>query len=72
MAVFALIHGARDVGHRVEAELREGGHQTVAPDLPIEDDDADLDRYADVVVDAIGEQSDVVVAQSFGGYVARR
>jgi len=44
---------------------------TVAPDLPIEDDEADLGAYADVVVEAIGDRSDaVVVAQSFGGYVA--
>jgi pimeloyl-ACP methyl ester carboxylesterase len=43
----------------------------VAPDLPIEDDTAGLSAYAGVVVDAIGDQRDVVVvAQSFGGYVA--
>jgi len=74
MATFALIHGAGDVGwywHLVEAELRDRGHETVAPDLPIEDDSAGLSRYADVVVDAIGGRPDVVVvAQSFGGYVA--
>jgi alpha/beta hydrolase family protein len=63
MATFAFIHGAGDVGwywHLVEAELRAHGHETLAPDLPIEDDAAGLSRYADVVV----------VAQSFGGYVA--
>ena len=41
MATFAFIHGAGDVGwywHLVEAELRARGHETVAPDLPIEDD----------------------------------
>ena len=74
MATFAFIHGAGDVGwywHLVEAELRRSGHDTVAPDLPIEDDTAGLSRYADVVVDAIGRRRDVVVvAQSFGGYVA--
>jgi pimeloyl-ACP methyl ester carboxylesterase len=74
MAMFALIHGAGDVGwywHLVEAELRRMGHQTVAPDLPIEDDNAGLSRYADVVVDAIGDRRDVVcVGQSFGGYTA--
>ncbi|MBV9171937.1 MAG: alpha/beta hydrolase [Chloroflexi bacterium] len=79
---FAFIHGAGDVGwywHLVEAELRAHGHLTVAPDLPVEEDQADLDDYADVVVEAIGGCSDparggqhatVVVAQSFGGYVA--
>ena len=74
MATFAFIHGAGDVGwywHLVEADLRGRGHDTVAPDLPIEDDAAGLSRYADVVVDAIGGRPDVVVvAQSFGGYVA--
>src|SRR5512143_884299 len=74
MSTFALIHGAGDAGwywHLVEAELRSGGHDTVAPDLPIEDDTAGLARYADVVVEAIGRRRDVaVVGQSFGGYVA--
>ena len=74
MTTFALIHGAGDVGwywHLVEAELRSRGHDTVAPDLPIEDDAAGLDRYADVVIEAIGDRKDVVVVgQSFGGYVA--
>jgi pimeloyl-ACP methyl ester carboxylesterase len=63
---FAFIHGAADVGwywHLVEAELRARG-------LPIDDDSAGLSRYADVVIDATGGRSDVVVAQSFGGYVA--
>lgn len=74
MTTFAFIHGAGDVGwywHLVEAELRGRGRDTVAPDLPIEDDSAGLDRYADVVIEAIGgRQNVVVVAQSFGGYVA--
>ena len=74
MSAFAFIHGAGDVGwywHLVEAALRDEGHATVAPDLPIEDDAAGLSAYADVVVDAIGDRGDVVVvAQSFGGYVA--
>jgi pimeloyl-ACP methyl ester carboxylesterase len=74
MTTFAFIHGASDVGwywHLVRAELTRRGHDSVAPDLPIEDDTAGLSRYADVVIDAIGEGRDVVVvAQSFGGYVA--
>ena len=74
MVTFAFIHGAGDVGwywHLVEAELRARGHETVAPDLPIEDDEAGLAEYAAAVVEAIHGRSDVVVvAQSFGGYVA--
>ena len=74
MALFAFIHGAGDVGwywHLVRAELDRRGHDSVAPDLPVEDDSAGLSRYADVVVDAIGGRRDVVVvAQSFGGYTA--
>jgi hypothetical protein len=74
MTTFALIHGAGDVGwywHLAEAELGARGHDTVAPDLPIDDDTAGLSEYADVVIDALGDQRDVaVVAQSFGGYVA--
>jgi hypothetical protein len=74
VATFAFIHGAGDVGwywHLVEAGLRTRGHVTVAPDLPIEDDGAGLGEYAETVVDAILDRRDlVVVAQSFGGYVA--
>jgi pimeloyl-ACP methyl ester carboxylesterase len=74
MATFVLIHGAGDVGwywHLVEAELRDRGHDVVAPDLPCEDDAAGVAEYADAVVDAIGEQADLaVVAQSFGGFTA--
>ena len=74
MATYALIHGAADTGwfwHLVAAELRERGHEVVAPDLPCDDDSAGLPEYADTVVEAIGDRSDlVVVAQSFGGFTA--
>jgi pimeloyl-ACP methyl ester carboxylesterase len=77
MATYALIHGAYDVGwywHLVERELRERGHRTVAPDLPIEDDAASLLDHATFVADAIAEIHDggelVVVGQSWGAYVA--
>jgi pimeloyl-ACP methyl ester carboxylesterase len=74
MATFALIHGAGDVGwywHLVEKELRRQGHAVVAPDLPCEDDSAGLPEYADTVVDAIGDRTNlIVVGQSFGGYTA--
>jgi pimeloyl-ACP methyl ester carboxylesterase len=74
MATFAFIHGAGDVGwywHLVEAELRTRGHDTTAPNLPIENRGADLNEYATAVIDAIHDPREVVVvAQSFGGYVA--
>ena len=74
LATFVLIHGAGDVGwywHLVEAELRERGHDVVAPDLPCDDDSAGLSEYADTVVDAIADRADlVVVAQSIGDFTA--
>ena len=74
MATFALIHGAGDVGwswHLVAAELRERGHQVVAPDLPSEDEAAGLEQFVQTVVDAVGECEDlVVVGHSFGGFTA--
>jgi pimeloyl-ACP methyl ester carboxylesterase len=74
VATYALIHGGGDVGwywHLVVAELRERGHDAVAPDLPCEDDSAGLWEYADTVVDAIdGRGEVVVVAQSYGGFTA--
>jgi pimeloyl-ACP methyl ester carboxylesterase len=74
MATFVFIPGAGDVGwywHLVEAELRTRGHDTVAPDLPCDDDAAGLPEYADAVVAAAGDRAGlVVVAQSFGGFTA--
>jgi pimeloyl-ACP methyl ester carboxylesterase len=74
LATFVLIHGAADSAwywHLVEPELRAGGHDVVTMDLPCDDDSAGLDEYADAVMDAIGDQQDlVVVAQSFGGFTA--
>jgi Alpha/beta hydrolase family len=74
MATFVLIHGAADSGwfwHLVEAELRGRGHDTVAPDLPCDDDSAGLAEYTDAVVKAVGDRTGlVVVAQSFGGFTA--
>ena len=74
MATFALIHGGGDVGwywHLVERELRQRGHDTLAPDLPCDDDSAGLAEYAETVVAAIGDRRDLVVAaQSLGGFTA--
>ncbi|BCB78072.1 hypothetical protein Pflav_044820 [Phytohabitans flavus] len=74
MSTYVLIHGGGDVGwywHLVEAELRTRGHDTVAPDLPADDDSATLTDYADAVVDAVGGRKDLtVVGHSFGGFTA--
>jgi pimeloyl-ACP methyl ester carboxylesterase len=74
MATFVLIHGAASDSwywHLVVPELRARGHEVVAPDLPSDDDAAGLAEYADTVVDAIGDRTDlVVVAQSLGGFTA--
>jgi len=74
MATHVLIHGSGDSSwywHLLAAELRERGHDVVAPDLPIEDDTAGLWQYADTVVEAIGDRRDlVVVAQSAGAFTA--
>jgi pimeloyl-ACP methyl ester carboxylesterase len=74
MATFVLIHGGGDVGwywHQVEAELRRRGHDSVAPDLPCDDESAGLSEYADAVVAAVGDRRHlVVVGHSYGGFTA--
>jgi pimeloyl-ACP methyl ester carboxylesterase len=74
MATFALLHGAGSDSwywHLVVPELERRGHDVVAPDLPCDDDTADLDEYADVAAAAIGDRTDVVlVAQSMAGFTA--
>lgn len=74
MSSFVLIHGGGDVGwywHLVEAELRARGHDTVAPDLPADDDSLTLADYADAVIEAVGERQDlIVVGHSFGASTA--
>ncbi len=74
MATFVLIHGASSDSwywHRVIPQLRERGHDVVAPDLPGSDDSAGLAEYTATVLDAIGDRTAlIVVAQSFGGFTA--
>jgi pimeloyl-ACP methyl ester carboxylesterase len=76
MATYILIHGAGDRAfhwHRLEPLLRARGHETVAPDLPCDDDAAGLSEYADAVVEAVGEGAHpdlILVAQSLGGFTA--
>jgi pimeloyl-ACP methyl ester carboxylesterase len=74
MSTYVLIHGAGSDSwywHLVEPRLRALGHDVVAVDLPCDDDSAGFEQYADVVVDAVGDRTDVVlVAQSLGGFTA--
>lgn len=74
MATYVLLHGAGSESwywHRVVPELRAGGHQVVAPNLPCDDDRAGLREYAAAVVEAVGDRGDlIVVAQSLAGFVA--
>jgi pimeloyl-ACP methyl ester carboxylesterase len=74
MSAFALIHGGGSSAwdwHLVAPELQKLGHETIAVDLPTEDDSAGWWDYADTVVEAVGERRDlVVVGHSMGGFTA--
>lgn len=74
MSTFVLIHGAGESGwhwHLVQAELERRGHDVVAPDLPAGDAAVTLTDYADAVVNAVGERSNlIVVGHSFGAFTA--
>jgi pimeloyl-ACP methyl ester carboxylesterase len=74
MTTYVLIHGAGSDAwywHLVAPLLEARGHDVVAPDLPCDDDSAGLAEYVDVVVDDIGERTDLVlVAQSLAGFTA--
>ena len=74
MATFALVHGGGGSAwdwHLVAPLLRELGHDAVAVDLPTEDGSAGWTAYADAVVSAVGDRSElVVVGHSLGGFTA--
>ena len=74
MTTYALIAGAGSDSwfwHLLSAELHGRGHDVVAPELPCDDDSAGLSDYADTVLDAIGDRTDVVVVgHSFGAFTA--
>jgi pimeloyl-ACP methyl ester carboxylesterase len=74
MATFVLIPGAGSDSwywHMVAPELRDEGHDVVAVDLPCDDDSATFVDYADTVLKAIGDRTELVlVAQSLGGFTA--
>src|SRR5688500_18858590 len=74
MATYVLIPGAGSDSwywHLVVPRLKALGHDVVAVDLPVADESAAFERYAGVVVEAIGDRTDlIVVAQSLGGFTA--
>ena len=74
MSTFVLLPGAGSTGwywHLVEPELWAAGHDTLAVDLPSDDESAGLAEYTQTTLDVIGERRDVVlVAQSMGGLTA--
>jgi pimeloyl-ACP methyl ester carboxylesterase len=74
MATFVCIHGAGCHGSDwdlVATDLRAGGHDVVAMDLPC-DQEVGLDAYVAAVLDAIGDRRGdlVLVAQSLAGLIA--
>ncbi|HEY6762639.1 MAG TPA: alpha/beta fold hydrolase [Baekduia sp.] len=71
---FVLVPGAGGDGwywSRVAPLLRAAGREAVVVDLPAGDEEAGLEEYADVVVEAIDGHEDVtLVAQSMGAFSA--
>ena len=74
MASFVLIPGAGGMAwywHRAVPLIRAAGHEAIPVDLPGDDARAGLTAYADIIVGAIGQRSEVVlVAQSIAGFTA--
>jgi pimeloyl-ACP methyl ester carboxylesterase len=74
MSTFVLIPGAGGIAwywHRVVPLLEAAHHEVIAVDLPGDDERKGIRAYADIVVEAIGGRSGVVlVAQSLGGFTA--
>ena len=74
VATFVLIPGAGGsawVWSRVARCLVEAGHEAISIELPGDDESAGLSRYTQLVVDATGSRSEVVlVAGSLGGFTA--
>ena len=74
MATYALIPGAGGDAwqwHLVAQELEARGQVAMPVTLPSGDDDAGWNEYAEAVVAAIGDRSDIIlVAQSLAGFTA--
>src|SRR5215216_4846563 len=64
VTTFALVHGAWHGAwcwERLTPALEAGGHRVVAVDLPCEDATATFETYAEVVVQALDAEAEVVV-----------
>ena len=77
MSTFVIVPGAWDTPSAMEPlvePLGSAGHAVIVVDLPCEDADATLERYADAVRAALPDDlADVVlVGYSFGGFTASR
>ena len=74
MTSFILIPGAGGIAwywHRLVPLLEAKGHEAIPVELPGDDPKAKLNDYADLVLAAIGDRSDVLlVAQSLAGFTA--
>jgi len=74
VATYALIPGGGGdpwEWHRLVPELAARGHEAIAIRLPAEDDTAGWSEYADAVVEALGDRTEVVVvAESMGAFTA--
>jgi pimeloyl-ACP methyl ester carboxylesterase len=74
MRSFVLVPGAGGsawLWSRLVPLLVDSGNEAIAVDLPGDDPEAGLATYTQLVVDAIGNRSNVVlVAQSLGGFTA--
>ena len=74
MATYALVPGGGGdpwEWHRLVPELEARGHEAIAIRLPAEDEAAGWSEYAEAVVKALGDRSEVtLVAASMGGFTA--
>jgi pimeloyl-ACP methyl ester carboxylesterase len=74
MTTIVLIPGAGGDSyywHLVAPRLEQRGFEVIAVDLPAADDSAGIPEYAEAVVGAVGDPTDVVVvAQSLGAFTA--
>jgi pimeloyl-ACP methyl ester carboxylesterase len=73
-ASFVLVPGAGGMAsywHRVAPLLEHAGHEAIAVELPGDDENAGLPEYANLVMRAMGDRTNVIlVASSLAGFTA--